>query len=145
MIVSNEDQTIPCNGNGTPTTHAFDLSSTEIYILEGNDNITTNSNATGYKVTATANGVTSTNGLTYDSTNHKYTYEVNGWGSSNNSEVGSVTFTAVRDNYPTLTKTMSLQKIIIGQDGVSPTTYNYLLLQIESQLMRVEQQLLLRH
>ena len=123
IIMSNEDQTIPCNGNGTPTTHAFDLSSTEIYILEGNDNVTTNNVSTGYRVTAAASGVTSTNGLVYDSTNHKYTYAVTGWDSNNSSEVGSVVFTATRTGYPTLTKTMSLQKIIIGQDGESPTVY----------------------
>ena len=123
MIVSNEDQTVPCDGDGNPTTHAFDLSNTEIYILEGNDNVTTNNISTGYMVTATANGVTSTNGLVYDSTNHKYTYTVTGWAQDNSSEVGSVTFTATRTGYPTLTKTMSLQKITVGQDGESPTIY----------------------
>jgi len=122
MIVTNEDQTIPCDSTG-PTSHAFDLASTEIYILEGNDNVTTNNVSTGYKVTASANGVTSTNGLVYDSTNHKYTYAVTGWDTNNSSEVGSVTFTATRTNYPTLVKTMSLNKILIGSDGESPTVY----------------------
>jgi hypothetical protein len=122
MIVTNEDQTIPCDSTG-PTPHAFDLASTEIYVLEGNDNVTTNNVATGYKVTASANGVTSTNGLVYDSTNHKYTYAVTGWDANNSSEVGSVTFTATRTNYPTLIKTMSLNKILIGSDGESPTVY----------------------
>ena len=123
MIVTNEDQTIPCDKDGNPTTNAFNLANTEIYILEGNDNVTTNNASTGYKVTASANGVTSTNGLVYDSTNHKYTYAVTGWGSSNSSEVASVTFTATRTDYPTLTKTMSFQKIKTGQDGISPTVY----------------------
>lgn len=122
IIMSNEDQTIPCDTNG-PTPHAFDLASTEIYVLEGNDNVTTNNVSTGYRITAVANGVTSTNGIVYDSTNHKYTYAVTGWDSENSSEVGSVTFTATRTNYPTLTKTMSLHKITIGEDGESPTVY----------------------
>ena len=122
IIMSNEDQTIPCDSSG-PTPHAFDLASTEIYVLEGNDNVTTNNVATGYKVVASANGVTSTNGLVYDSTNHKYTYAVTGWDANNSSEVGSVTFTATRTNYPTLVKTMSLNKILVGSDGESPTVY----------------------
>ena len=123
MIVTNEDQTIPCDKNGNPTANAFSLANTEIYILEGNDNVTTNNISTGYKVTASVNGVTSTNGLVYNSTTQKYTYAVTGWSSSNNSEVASVTFTATRTDYPTLTKTMSFQKIKTGQDGVSPTVY----------------------
>lgn len=123
MIVSNEDQTIPCDSSGSPTANAFNLATTEIYILEGNNNITTNDVSTGYTVTATTNGVTSTDGLVYNSTTNKYTYAVTGWAQDNSSEVGSVTFTATRTGYPTLTKTMSLQKITVGQDGESPTVY----------------------
>ena len=125
IIVSNEDQMIPCNGQGRPTDHAFDLASTTIEVLEGGENITTNDITTGYRVTASANGVTSTNGLVYDSTNHRYTYKVDGWASGNTSETGYVEFTAEGPTgYQTLTKTMTLTKITTGQDGESPTVYN---------------------
>lgn len=125
ILVSNEDQMIPCNGQGRPTDHAFDLASTTIEVLEGGENITTNDTSTGYRVTASANGVTSTNGLVYDSTNHRYTYKVDGWASGNTSEMAYVEFTAEGPTgYQTLTKTMSLSKIKTGEDGKSPTVYN---------------------
>lgn len=125
IIVSNEDQMIPCNGQGVPTEHAFDLASTTIEVLEGGENITTDNTSTGYRVTASANGVISTNGLVYDSTNHRYTYKVDGWASNNNSETAYVEFTADGPTgYQTLTKTMSLSKIQAGSDGNSPTVYN---------------------
>lgn len=124
ILLSNEDQMIPCNGEGTPTTHAFDLASTTIEVLEGNNNVTTNNKSTGYKVTAVATGVTSNNGLVYNSANNTYTYKVDGWASGNASEQGYITFTAERNDFPTLTKIMSLTKIQTGTDGESPTVYN---------------------
>lgn len=125
IIVSNEDQMIPCNGQGVPTDQAFDLASTTIEVLEGGENITTNNTSTGYRVTAVANGVTSTNGLVYDSTNKIYTYKVDGWAANNTSETAYVEFTAEGPTgYQTLTKTMSLSKIKTGEDGKSPTVYN---------------------
>lgn len=126
MIVSNEDQMIPCDGSGNPApdvTTAFSLASTTIEVLEGNNNITTDDVFTGYAVTATPNGVTSTNGIQYDSSNHRYTYKVDGWASNNSSSQGYVTFTATRTGYPTLSKTMSLTKIQTGEDGKTPTVY----------------------
>ena len=125
IIVSNEDQMIPCNGQGQPTDHAFDLASTTIEVLEGGENITTNDITTGYRISASASGVTSTNGLVYDSTNHRYTYKVDGWANGNTSETAYVEFTAEGPTgYQTLTKTMTLTKITTGQDGESPTVYN---------------------
>lgn len=127
MILSNEDQIIPCNGSGDPVPDvptAFSLASTTIELLEGNNNITTNDASTGYVVTATPNGVTSTNGLVYDSVNHKYTYKVDGWASNNNSTQGYVTFNATSNaGYPALSKKMSLAKIQTGKDGETPTVY----------------------
>ena len=127
MILSNEDQIIPCNGSGDPVPDvptAFSLASTTIELLEGNNNITTNDASTGYVVTATPNGVTSTNGLVYDSVNHKYTYKVDGWASNNSSTQGYVTFNATSNaGYPALSKKMSLAKIQTGKDGETPTVY----------------------
>ena len=123
IVLSNEDQMIPCNGQGQPTEHAFDLATTTIRVLEGNTNITTNNASTGYVVTATLNGVTSTNGIQYDSTNQLYNFAVNGWDDENDSEQAYVTFEGIRTGYPTLTKAMSLTKIQTGEDGKSPTIY----------------------
>lgn len=123
IVVSNEDQMIPCDGQGRPTAHAFDLATTTVKVLEGNSNITTNDSSTGYEITAELSGVTSTNGMQYNSTNHEYDFAVTGWASDNTSEQGYVTFTATRANYPTLTKVMSLTKIQTGEDGKSPTVY----------------------
>lgn len=125
IIVSNEDQMIPCNGQGRPTDHAFDLASTTIEVLEGGENITTDDTTTGYQVAATPRGVVSTNGLQYDSTNKRYTYKVDGWASNNTSETGYVEFVATGPTgYQNLTKVMSLTKIQTGEDGESPTIYN---------------------
>ena len=126
IILSNEDQMIPCDGNGNPApdvTTAFSLASTTIEVLEGNRNVITNNESTGYKVVATPTGVISTNGLQYDSTNHIYSYKVDGWANNNASSQGYVTFTATRTDYPPLTKVMSLTKIQTGQDGKTPTIY----------------------
>ena len=127
IVLSNEDQMIPCDGSGNPTPDAltaFSLASTTIEVLEGNRNIITDDAATGYTVTARPNGVVSTNGLQYDSTNHIYNYKVDGWANNNASSQGYVTFTAIRTDYPTLTKVMSLTKIQTGQDGKTPTVYD---------------------
>ena len=126
IVLSNEDQMIPCDNAGNPTPDvatAFSLASTTIEVLEGNRNVITNNAATGYVVTATPNGVVSTNGLQYDNTNHIYNYKVDGWANNNASSQGYVTFTATRTDYPTLTKVMSLTKIQTGQDGKTPTVY----------------------
>ena len=123
IILSNEDQMIPCDGQGRPTTHAFDLATTTVKVLEGSTNVTTNNISTGYRITASLNGVTSTNGIQYNSSTHEYTFAVTGWDSGNDSEQGYVTFEATRTNYPTLTKVMSLTKIQTGEDGKSPTVY----------------------
>ena len=123
IVVSNEDQMIPCDGQGQPTAHAFDLATTTVKVLEGSSNVTTNNISTGYRITASLTGVTTTNGMQYDSVNHLYDFAVTGWDANNDSEQGYVTFEATRTGYPTLTKIMSLTKIKTGQDGVSPTVY----------------------
>lgn len=128
MLLSNDDQMIPCDGNGNPApnaTVAFSLASTDIQLFEGNTNITTNNASTGYVVTATPTGVISTNGIQYDSTNQKYTYKVDGWANDNSSTQGYVTFNATSSaGYPSLTKKMSLTKIQTGSDGKTPTVYD---------------------
>lgn len=128
LVLSNEDQMIPCNSSGTPTQNAFSLAYTAVYIYESGQDITSE-----YTITATPNGVlgawTSSNsqaptGTGNITTKGSYTYYwVTGWANSNNSEVGEVTFTATKGT-EVLTKKMSLVKISTGADGVSPVMYS---------------------
>ena len=116
LRLTNEDQMIPCNGQGIPTTHAFDLAFTDIEVLDSGDDVTSS-----WTINCVPTGVTGS----YDSTNHRYT--VNGWAQNNTSEVGYVTITAQDDaSNPTqvLTKIMSLTKIQTGEDGKTPTVYS---------------------
>ena len=121
--LSNEDQMIPCNGQGQPTTHAFDLAYTDIEILDGGNDVTDD-----WNISCVPTGVTGS----YNSSTHRYT--VNGWGSNNSSEIGYVTITATIDTssasydssrtYQPLTKVMSLTKVQTGEDGKTPTVYS---------------------
>ena len=52
LVLSNEDQMIPCNSAGTPTDNAFSLAYTSVYIYESGQDITSE-----YTITATPNGV----------------------------------------------------------------------------------------
>ena len=113
LIVSNEDQMIPCNGEGTPTDHAFDLAFTTIQVLEGGTDKTNE-----WTITCTPNGVVGS----YTASTHIYT--VSGWDSNNNSEVGYVEITASKTGQTSLVKRFSLTKIQTGTDGESPTVYN---------------------
>ena len=123
LILSNEDQMIPCDESGAPIpddTAAFSLASTDIEVLEGGDNVTDE-----WTVICTPNGLTpAANNPVYDSTNKKYTYKIDHWGSGNTSLTGYVTITASKTGYEPLTKKMTLTKVTRGQDGDSPTIYN---------------------
>lgn len=128
LVLSNEDQMIPCNSAGIPTQNAFSLAYTSVYIYESGQDITSE-----YTITAAPNGVigawtNSTSqaptgtGNTTTKGSYQY-YWVTGWANSNTSEVGEVTFTATKGT-ETLTKKMSLVKISTGADGVSPIMYS---------------------
>lgn len=115
LRLTNEDQMIPCNGQGQPTDHAFDLAFTDIEVIDGGEDVTDS-----WFVNCVPTGVTGS----YNSTTHRYT--VSGWAQDNTSEVGYVTITAQdAEQSPTqvLTKIMSLTKIKTGEDGKSPTVY----------------------
>lgn len=114
LIVSNEDQMIPCYGDGSPTDHAFDLAYTTIQVLKGGEDETSS-----WTISCTPHGVVGS----YDSTNHVYT--VSGWEIQNTSEVGYVEIVATKSGIQVpLTKRFSLTKIQTGTDGESPTVYN---------------------
>lgn len=116
LRLTNEDQMIPCDGQGTPTTHAFDLAFTDIEVIDGGDDVTSS-----WTINCVPTGVTGS----YDSTNHRYT--VSGWAQDNSSEVGYITITAqdaATNPTQVLTKIMSLTKIQTGSDGKTPTVYS---------------------
>lgn len=113
LIVSNEDQMIPCNGQGVPTEHAFDLAFTTIQVLEGGKDKTNE-----WTITCTPHGVVGS----YTANTHTYT--VSSWDSNNSSEVGYVEITASKAGQTSLVKRFSLTKIQTGTDGESPTVYN---------------------
>ena len=109
IVLSNEDQMIPCESNGTPTTNAFNQAFTTVTVYEGG----TIADGWTYN-TPTATGVTGS----WNSTTR--TYQVNSWTGS--SEVASVEFTATKGT-STLTATFTLTKIKTGADGTSPIYY----------------------
>ena len=113
LIVSNEDQMIPCNGQGEPTPNAFDLAYTTIQVLKGGTDETSS-----WNIACTPHGVVGS----YNSSTHTYT--VSGWDSDNSSEVGYVEIVASKTGQTSLTKRFSLTKIQTGADGESPTIYN---------------------
>ena len=109
IVLSNEDQMIPCESDGTPTAHAFDQAVSTVTVYEGGaiaDGWTYN--------TPTATGVTGT------WTAATRTYQVNSWTGA--SEVASVEFTATKGS-TTLRSTFTLNKIKTGTPGVSPVYY----------------------
>lgn len=115
LRLTNEDQMIPCNGQGQPTSHAFDLAYTDIEVIDSGEDVTSS-----WTISCVPTGVTGS----YDSTN--YRYSVNGWAQNNSSEVGYVTITAqdaATNPTQVLTKIMSLTKIQTGEDGKSPVVY----------------------
>ena len=115
LRLTNEDQMIPCDGQGQPTTHAFDLAFTDIEVIDGGADVTSS-----WYISCEPTGVVGN----YNSSTHRYT--VTGWAQNNSSEVGYITITAQdAEQSPTqvLTKIMSLTKIQTGEDGKSPTVY----------------------
>ena len=130
LVLSNEDQMIPCDSNGNPTpdvNSAFSLAYTSVSIFESGTDITSQ-----YTITAEPKGVLGawTNsdsqmptGTSTTTTKGSYTYYwVTNWDSTNNNDVAEVVFTATKGT-ETLIKKMSLVKIATGADGVSPTMY----------------------
>ena len=116
LRLTNEDQMIPCNGQGQPTAHAFDLAYTDIEVIDSGEDVTDS-----WYINCVPTGVVGS----YNSTSHRYT--VSNWAQDNSSEVGYVTITAQdAEQSPTqvLTKIMSLTKIQTGEDGKSPVVYS---------------------
>ena len=127
-VLTNEDQMIPCNQSGTPT--SYDGAQAQLIIYRGStaetDNWTLTGKATGCKVKF------STDGETWSDTSY---------GSSSGSDTNSTVtkpyvkvvemladtatflFKASKTGETTLQKTFSLIKMKTGADGTSPTIY----------------------
>lgn len=113
-VLTNENQRIPCNSEGTPVDHAFDNASCQIIIYNGGVNDTAN-----WSITSTpSTGVTIESRTATTQTND--TVKVGGM----TTPTGNVTFTCTRNGYGTIIKTFSLVKVEAGQDGTSPTIYS---------------------
>ena len=109
IVLSNEDQMIPCESNGTPTTHAFDQAVSTVTVYEGG------AIASGWTYnTPTATGVSGS----WDPATRTYT--VTSWTGA--SEVATVEFTAEKGT-TTLSSIFTLTKIKTGADGTSPIYY----------------------
>lgn len=117
-VLTNEDQMIPCNSSGTPT--SYDGAETQLLIYRGGKvetsswTITTSSKNVTYQV--------STDGETWvastSSGNFSYV-KITGI----TADTGSVTFKAEKTGETDLIKTFSLIKMKVGANGTTPVIY----------------------
>ena len=117
-VLTNEDQMIPCDASGTPT--SFDGATSQFIIYRGGVDETS-----GWAITTNSSNVTyqvSSDGTTWvpSSSSGNYSYVKI---TSLSSDAGSVTFTATKTGETPITKTFSLIKVKTGANGVTPTIY----------------------
>lgn len=122
-VLTNEDQIIPANSSGTPT--SYDGCETELMIQEGSTVKTGE-----WTIAISASNVTfqvSTDGSTWQTaattapTGDHWTHVKI---TAISADVGSVTFTASKTGYTPLVKTFSLTKIKTGANGTNATIYD---------------------
>ena len=120
-VLSNEDQMIACQSNGTPI--SYDGAETLFTVFEGGDDVTSQ-----WAITITSSGVTyqkstaKTGTLVASSTQGTNFRYVKVTGISADS--ASITFTAKKSGYHDVVKVFSVIKMKTGQDGYSPTVYD---------------------
>lgn len=127
--LTNDDQMIPADKNGNPTTGAFgDATTTKITIYDKNGNADTpNWNITIKRTTGITYKV-SKDGTTWsdpDNTDKGYTYvKVTGMDAA--VDTGNITFSCVNktDNTQRIEKQFSLVKVKAGKDGEDPVVYD---------------------
>jgi len=127
--LTNDDQMIPADKNGNPTTGAFgDATTTKITIYDKNGNTDTpNWNITINGTTGITYKV-SKDGTTWsdpDNTDKGYTYvKVTGMDAA--VDTGNITFSCVNktDNTQRIEKQFSLVKVKAGKDGEDPVIYD---------------------
>lgn len=107
-VLTNEDQMIPADKNGNPT--SFAGASTQLMILEGSTDVTSQ-----WVVTKVSEGVT-------DSESSNTAATITGM----SGDTGSVTFSCKETTSGPIkfTKKFSLVKVKTGQDGTTPTIYS---------------------
>lgn len=120
-VLSNEDQMIACQSDGTPI--SYDGAESFFTVFEGGTDVTSQ-----WAITITSSGVTyqksTTNKGTLvasstQGTNFRYV-KVTGI----TADSASITFTAKKSGKNDIIKVFSLVKIKTGQDGTSPTIYD---------------------
>ena len=120
-VLSNEDQMIACQSDGTPI--SYDGAESFFTVFEGGTDVTSQ-----WAITITSSGVTyqksTTNKGTLvasstQGTNFRYV-KVTGI----TADSASITFTAKKSGKNDIVKVFSLVKIKTGQDGTSPTIYD---------------------
>lgn len=115
-ILTNEDQMIPANANGSPVNIAQSGATSQIKIYRGGSNVTTSENWT---ITTTSD-----TGITFSKSTTAQTDDTVTVTSMNaNLAAGNIYFTATHGNQ-TLNKTFSLVKVKAGADAQTFSIYN---------------------
>lgn len=110
VVLSNEDQMVPCDANNNPVSGWETNCTTSISIYSGNK-----IDYTGWTIT-----VDQSNGVTGNWNPNSHVFSATGISAN----TGYVTFTCTRQGYDTVTKTFSLTKVKSGADGTSPIIYS---------------------
>ena len=110
VVLSNEDQMVPCDANNNPVSGWETNCTTLVSIYSGNK-----VDYTGWTIT-----VDQTNGVTGNWNPSSHVFSATGISAN----TGYVTFTCTRQGYDTVTKTFSLTKVKSGADGTSPIIYS---------------------
>ena len=119
-VLSNEDQMIACQANGTPI--SYDGAESQLTIYEGGDDVTSQ-----WNIAIQNTGVTyekSVDGTSYvassvSGTGYRYVRII-----GITADTGKITFTASKTGHNPIVKVFSLVKITQGANGTSPTIYD---------------------
>ena len=123
-VLSNEDQMIACQSNGTPI--SYDGAESYLTIYEGGTDVTSQwsisiqaSNGITFNKSISTSGTPVVGGDTdLNGTTYRYV-KVTGF----TADTGNITFTASKSGYNDIVKVFSIIKMKTGQDGYSPTIY----------------------
>ena len=123
-VLSNEDQMIACQSDGTPI--SYDGAESYLTIYEGGTDVTSQwsisiqaSNGITFNKSISTSGTPVVGGDTdLNGTTYRYV-KVTGF----TADTGNITFTASKSGYNDIVKVFSIIKMKTGQDGYSPTIY----------------------
>lgn len=108
-VLSNDDQWIACDNNGTPLDGALAQAFSQITIYEGGADVTSS-----WTIACTPNGATGS----YNEDTHTYT--VTGISATS----ANIQFKCTRSGYADIPKNFSLTKLVAAKDGETPTIYS---------------------